>query len=56
MKRKPIQITSTQCNNTPSTQAEYITIALCNDGTIWELRNNATEWIQLPEIPKGVKE
>ena len=31
----------------------YARVALCNDGTAWELFNvKDSEWIQLPEIPQ----
>lgn len=26
--------------------------ALCDDGTMWELPHNATEWTRLPDIPQ----
>jgi len=53
MKRKTIQIAIAGVENTASTQCNYITVALCDDGTIWEMANRRNEWQQLPEIPQG---
>lgn len=52
--RKIIAIATAGVNNTISTQCNFITTALCNDGTVWEIRDNTNnqEWILLPEIPQ----
>lgn len=51
--RRIIQICVTGVANTSSTQCNMVTTALCNDGTVWELRDNtdAPQWVQLPPIP-----
>lgn len=42
--RKVIQITTGMFNN------DHVLIALCNDGSTWELQNGA--WHELPGIPQ----
>lgn len=50
--RKIIQISSMGVENVYETQCDYVIIALCNDGTVWEIRNTSSEWIQLPSLPE----
>lgn len=54
MERKIIQIATMGVENVQTTQCYYITTALCNDGTIWQLRHAEDEWTRLPCVP-GVK-
>jgi hypothetical protein len=51
MKRKIIQITTCGVANTASTQCNQSIIALCDDGTAWELTDQH-EWRQLQDIPQ----
>lgn len=53
--RKIIQIASVGVENNPNTQCNVILHALCDDGTVWELRDNTRtpEWFQLPPIPQS---
>lgn len=50
--RTIINITTAGVQNNAGTQCNWITTAVCNDGTVWFLRDNDTEWRQLPEIPQ----
>ncbi len=55
--RKIIQISTTGVANVSSTQCNRITTALCDDGTVWELRDNTQSpcWQQLPPIPQSLE-
>jgi len=50
--RKPIQISCCSVQASASTNTEIITIALCDDGTIWGTNDQINEWIKLPDIPQ----
>lgn len=52
--RKIIQICTTGVENVISTQCNQVIVALCNDGTVWEIRDNTETpfWALLPEIPQ----
>lgn len=54
LKRRVVAISSTGVANTQNTQCDHITTALCNDGSVWELRDNTAnpEWRRLPSIPQ----
>jgi len=54
MERKPIQISAAGVENTSSTQCNLVLFALCDDGTIWELRDNTANpaWHKLPAVPQ----
>ena len=53
MPRKIIQISNAQVENTYHTQSEFVTIALCDDGSVWKLFNNVNAvWERLPDIPQ----
>lgn len=54
-RRKIISIATAGVENVSSTQCNHITTALCDDGTVWELRDNTERpaWTQLPEIPQS---
>jgi hypothetical protein len=54
--RQVIQISTIRVDESLTTQCEYITTALCNDGTIWEIANrNYAEWTRIPDIPQPFK-
>ena len=57
MKRKIIQVSCSGVDNVSSTQCSFIVIALCNDGTVWQMDNNTNSpfWFKLPDIPQNVK-
>ena len=52
--RKILAIATAGVENVNSTQCNHITTALCDDGTVWELRDNKQypAWAQLPPIPQ----
>lgn len=52
MKRKIIQIATAGVNNTRRTQCDYIIIALCDDGTVWQYQPYTQEWEQTIAIPQ----
>lgn len=49
MNRKIIQISS------GLTLHESVIVALCNDGTLWNISSNNPMWLQLPRIPQDEK-
>lgn len=54
MGRKIIQIAVTGVANNNQTQCNYTTVALCDDGTVWAIRDTDVkqEWVLLPRIPQ----
>ncbi len=50
--RRVIAISTAGVANTRNTQCDHITTALCDDGSIWELRDNTAfqRWTRLPDI------
>lgn len=48
-KRKPISVSTTSIIE--NGQVVYLTNAVCDDGTIWELTDVDEGWKQLPSIP-----
>lgn len=50
--RKIIQIAVAGVKNTAETQCNYVTTALCDDGAVFEMRNNSAHWDRLPDIPQ----
>ena len=50
--RKIIQIATCGVENNAGTQCNMITIALCDDGTAWEIDDSDKTWRQMPEIPQ----
>jgi len=52
--RKVVQISVSGVANTSNTQSDYIVVALCDDGTVWEMLGTHP-WQQLPAIPQEVK-
>lgn len=57
--RKPIQICTAAAATNEFGEVFYseITTALCNDGSLWQLRRgngeNEKQWQRLPDIPQG---
>jgi hypothetical protein len=49
--RRVVQITSSGVDNVQGTQCNEFTHALCNDGSMWVISNNDTEWSPMPSIP-----
>ena len=49
---KPIQIAAAGFENTAGTQCNYTRIALCDDGTMWQMDNTEGGWTELPPIPQ----
>lgn len=50
--RKIIQVAVTGVANTAATQCNYITTALCDDGTVWEMDDASRRWGELAPIPQ----
>ncbi len=51
MKRKVIQISTTSVKNTYETQCDFITTALCSDGSMWIRYGNKQEWSRIVDVP-----
>ena len=51
-KRHVVAIAMARSENNSTTQCNYVTTALCNDGTMWWIRDVDTEWREMPEIPQ----
>lgn len=55
-KRKIVQIAFSGIRESQSTQTNYITAALCDDGTVWHIDqdfgNPYFSWRKLPPIPQ----
>lgn len=54
MKRKVVQVAVAQCTFDVSVAITYF--ALCNDGTMWERREDEREWRPVPAVPGCVAE
>lgn len=53
MPRKIDQISTCEVANTDHTRCNMITTALCDDGSVWSLRDNVNAvWERLPDIPQ----
>jgi hypothetical protein len=50
--RKIIHTSTAGVSNTASTQCNWITTAICDDGTVWWIRDNDQEWRELTPIPQ----
>ena len=48
--RKPINISTAATTDVDGEQI-YVTNAICDDGSIWELVDTETGWHRLPDIP-----
>lgn len=55
MSRKIVQISSFGVENNAGTQCNYVTTALCDDGSVWSCRDVDSYWMSLPEIPPAAK-
>lgn len=51
--RKVIQITGAGVDNVSGTQCNHMLHALCDDGTVWMIRNVDDEWWPIPAIPQA---
>ena len=53
IKRRIVQISTTRVDEKLTTQCDYIIVALCDDGTIWEIGNrDFSKWTRIPNIPQ----
>ena len=50
--RKIIQIAFSGVENTSQTQCNAQLFALCDDGTLWMIKNNDDKWIKIPNVPQ----
>jgi len=55
MTRKIIQIAVSGLERTQFTQCSIVTVALCDDGTVWHLYNEHEGWREQPSIPQEYK-
>ena len=51
--RKIVSTSTAGVANTSGTQCNWITTAVCDDGSVWWLRDNDTDWRQHPPIPQA---
>jgi hypothetical protein len=55
--RKIIQIAVAGVENTSTTQCNFVTVALCDDGSVFELKDAmGASWVKYPPIPQPAKE
>ena len=54
--RKIIQIAVSGVKNTQETQCNYIVVALCDDGTVWDTSGTQPVWCGFPPIPQEPRE
>jgi hypothetical protein len=52
-RRKVIQIAVAGNDETGTDDLRWAILALCDDGTVWRLRNLAGSWRPLPPVPPG---
>lgn len=52
VRRRVVAISMAGVENTQATQCNYITTALCNDGTMWIQRSVENDWHELEPIPQ----
>lgn len=50
--RTPIQIAAFGVKRTERTQTNYVVVALCDDGTIWEYGDERGAWQKYDPIPQ----
>lgn len=55
MSRAIIQISVTDVRNVISTQCNVMVVALCDDGTVWDIQADSRHpiWRPFPSIPQG---
>ena len=56
MARKITQIAVCGVERTEFTQCSIVTVALCDDGTVWHLYNEHEGWYQQPNVPQEIVE
>ena len=56
--RRIIAISTAGVDNVSTTQCNHITVALCNDGSVWAMRDNTSSprWEKFPSIPQPEEE
>jgi len=50
--RKIIQVGICGVERLQATQCSLVTVALCDDGTVWHLYNEHNGWYQQPNVPQ----
>jgi len=51
--RQIVAISVAGVENTAGTQCNYVTVVLCNDGSVFEMRNTGQlTWYEYPPIPQ----
>lgn len=50
--RRAVMVSVAGVANNSGTQCNWITTVVCDDGSIWWMRDNDSEWRDLPPLPK----
>lgn len=50
--RRIIAISVAGVENNSGTQCNFVTVVLCNDGSVFEMRDNHDDWHEYPPIPQ----
>lgn len=50
--RRIVSVSVAGVQNNPGTQCNWLTTAVCDDGSIWCIKDNEAEWWELPPIPQ----
>lgn len=53
--RKIISVSTCGVTNTQATQCNFVTTALCDDGSIWQCDDTHPEWRRFEDIPAEYK-
>ncbi len=51
--RRVILLSTAGVNNNAGTQCNWIATVVCNDGSVWALRDVDDRWHRLPSIPQS---
>jgi hypothetical protein len=51
IKRRIVSLSATGVTPNCTTQCNYVVVAVCDDGTAWQMTDASRYWTQLPEIP-----
>jgi hypothetical protein len=52
VRRRVVSVSVCGVENNASTQCNWITTVICDDGALYWIRNNDAEWRELPPIPQ----
>jgi hypothetical protein len=51
IKRRIVSVSATGVTANCTTQCNYLIVAVCDDGTAWQMTDTQRYWTPLPEIP-----